>query len=300
MSGRRGVELKIADLAASQWGLLTTTQARSVGATRTQLSRLTAAGVLVRIAHGVYALRASADDELRGLRGAWLALDPARPAAERLADPSVSATVSHVSAANVRGHGDLFATHHEFTVTARRQTRRPELRLHLGDLSPSDVTVHGGLPVTTPARTIVDLLADQHDGEHVAGVLADAVRDHDVDLVALAPRLAPFATRFSVPRRDGDAVLGHLLQLGGVSDHVAAEQLIGSAQRAGTSLDRYLAQLTSSVTEQQLTEHVEPHLRNAREVMRAALNPSTRALLQHVRSTEFQDQLAAHLRAIPR
>jgi len=32
-----------------------------------------------------------------------------------------------------------------------------------------------GLPVTTPARTLADLVADHHDLEHVADALADAL-----------------------------------------------------------------------------------------------------------------------------
>ncbi|MFB9955342.1 hypothetical protein [Cellulomonas denverensis] len=54
--------------------------------TRLQLARLAEAGVLERVDHGVYA-SASAPTEHRALRAAWLSLDPARTAEERLADP---------------------------------------------------------------------------------------------------------------------------------------------------------------------------------------------------------------------
>jgi len=177
----RGVEVALADLAAAQWGLVTTSQANEAGVSRTHLNRLAVAGVLVRLTHGVYAMRTSAGDDLLDLRCAWLTLDPTRLAADRLTDPTPAVVVSHASAAHLHGHGDILADRHEFTVPTRKQTRRPELRLHRGDLPASDITVHRGLPVTTPARAVLDLLTAHHDGEHVAGVLAAAVRAHQVD-----------------------------------------------------------------------------------------------------------------------
>jgi len=45
-------ERAVADLAAAQWGLLTSAQAAQRGVTRLQLSRLAAAGLLDRIATG--------------------------------------------------------------------------------------------------------------------------------------------------------------------------------------------------------------------------------------------------------
>ncbi len=82
------VERSVIDLAAAQWGLITTSQAQSTGVNRTTLNRLTVAGVLVHLAHGVYALRTATGDDLLQLRAAWLTLEPARPAADRLADPT--------------------------------------------------------------------------------------------------------------------------------------------------------------------------------------------------------------------
>lgn len=248
----RAVEVNLADLAAAQWGLVTTNQATAAGSSRTQLNRLAAAGVLMHLAHGVYAMRTSAGDDLLDLRCAWLTLDPTRLAADRLADPSPTAVVSHASAAHLHGHGDLLADRHEFTVTTRKQTRRRELRLHRGDLPAGDVTVHRGLPVTTPARTVLDLLTAHHDGEHVASVLADAVRAHQVDLDDLAPRLAPFASRFGFPHRDGDAVLAHLLELGDVTHEVDAALLAAMARAANTSTNDYLARLMSEFVRREM------------------------------------------------
>ncbi|NMH97381.1 transcriptional regulator [Pseudonocardia sp. K10HN5] len=222
--------LVVTDLAAGQWGLVTTPQAVAAGLSRIQLSRLCAAGILVRLTHGVYAVRVAIATENIELFAAWLALDPERPAADRLGDGPGGPVVSHASAAAFYGFGDLDADRHEFTTPARKQTRRADLRLHRGALPEGDVTLHRGLPVTTPARTIVDLLADGHDGGHVAGVLADAVRARQVDLDELGGRLAPFAARFGLARRDGEALLRHLLELGGAAEQADADDLASLAR----------------------------------------------------------------------
>lgn len=218
-------EVILADLAASQWGLLTAVQAQRLGVSRPRLVRLTAAGNLVRLTHGVYALRGSMWTSHVGLRAAWLALDPTRLAADRLDDGAGGAVVSHTSAAALHDLGDLAADRHEFTLPVRKQTRRPELRLHRARLPDEDVTRGDGLPVTTPLRTVVDLVGDGHDGGHVADVLADAVRTRQIDLSHLESRLAPFAARFGLTGHDGRGVVRHLLELGGVTEQADADMI---------------------------------------------------------------------------
>jgi Transcriptional regulator, AbiEi antitoxin/AbiEi antitoxin C-terminal domain len=229
-------EVVLAELGASQWGLFTAPQAQHAGVSRVRLSRLTKAGALVRLAHGIYALRGAMSSDRLELRAAWLGLDPARLASDRLGDGPAGAVVSHASAADLYGFGDLDADRHEFTTPSRKQTRRPDVRLHRGVLTAGDVTLHGGLPVTTPERVVVDLLAAGHDGEHVAGVLASAVRDRRIGLARLAPRLEPFAARLGFPPRDGQSLLDHLLELGGVSDLIVAEQLVDVARASNRTV----------------------------------------------------------------
>lgn len=242
------VELVVADLAAGQWGLVTTPQAVAAGLSRIQLSRLCAAGILVRLTHGVYAVRAAMATENIELFAAWLALDPERPAADRLGDGPGGPVVSHASAAALYGFGDLDADRHEFTTPVRKQTRRADLRLHRGALPEDDVTLHRGLPVTTPTRTIVDLLADGQDGGHVAGVLAGAVRARQVDLDELGGRLAPFAARFGLPRRDGEALLRHLLELGGAAEQADADDLASLARTSHLPVAAVVAALADQAS----------------------------------------------------
>jgi len=228
-------ERVLGEVAAGQWGLVTVRQAAQVGVSRLTLSRLAGEGVLVRLAQGVYVLRGAAGADHLELRAAWVALDPARPAFERLGDGPAGPVVSHASAADLFGFGDLDADRFEFTAPIRRQVRRGDVRMHRSQLDFSDVTRSAGLPVTTPERTVVDLLASGHDGEHVAGVLAGAVRARRIDTDALAVRLAPLAAAQGFDRGDGEGLLEHLLELGGAADQVAADQLVGIARGTDTT-----------------------------------------------------------------
>ncbi|MFR9806486.1 type IV toxin-antitoxin system AbiEi family antitoxin domain-containing protein [Pseudonocardia sp. RS010] len=236
-------ELTLADVAAGQWGLVTTSQAVAAGLSRVQISRLCKAGVLMRLTHGVYALRGAMGAENIELLAAWLALDPGRLASDRLGDGPDGPVVSHASAAALYDLGDLDADRHEFTTPGRKQTRREDLRLHRGSLAPSEITLHRGLPVTTPLRTVVDLLADGHDGGHIAGVLADALRMRMLNRHELAERIGPYATRFGLPRGDGQALLRHLEELGGVTEQVDADEVADVARAARVPVSSVLAAL---------------------------------------------------------
>src|SRR5882757_3027 len=209
-------ERAVADLAAGQWGLLTTAQAAQRGVSRLQLSRLAAAGLLDRYAHGVYRMRGAGNDVHAELRAAWLSLDPTRSAEARLREPLAGPVISHASATAVHGLGDITADRHELTVRSRRQTQRSNLRLHCRRLADTDLTIVDGLPVTTPTRAVVDLLADRHDTDHVATVLADAVHAGTADLDALPDLIAPYAARHGHRVGDGRALLEALLERGGL------------------------------------------------------------------------------------
>jgi hypothetical protein len=219
------VVARASQLAAGQWGLLTTAQAAREGITRLQLARLADAGVLERLGRGVYATTSSADQHLN-LRAAWLALDPTRTAEERLKDPVTAGVVSHASAAGLHNLGDLLDDEHEFTLPQRKQTRREGIRVHRGDLTEQDVTIVEGLPVTTEERTIADLLRAGNDPEHIAQIIGQGVRRGVVDLSDLATRLNPLARRHNQP--DGDALAEHLLDLVGLSPAALAQGLAQS------------------------------------------------------------------------
>ena len=68
------------------------------------------------------------------------------------------ALLSHFAAAALWELIDWDARHPEVTVPRRGVKRRPGIRVHFSsELGPRDVMRHKGIPVTSPARTLVDL-----------------------------------------------------------------------------------------------------------------------------------------------
>ena len=108
------------------------------------LSAVADGSVLRRVAHGVYRLAGAPEPEHQDLRAAWLQLAPAARVWER--DPR-DGVVSHRSAADLYGLGHLGEDRHDFTLPKRRQSRRPDVRLHHRAVGEEEVIVLRGLPV---------------------------------------------------------------------------------------------------------------------------------------------------------
>jgi Transcriptional regulator, AbiEi antitoxin len=222
---------KLAGLAEDQWGLLTRRQAEAAGVSPATLQRLSRpGGVLERTAHGVYHLAGAPLPPHPGLRSAWLALGPETLAWER---SPVQGVVSHRSAAELWELGHLPADRHEFTLPERRQTRQRDVRLHRGRLEEGEMVLLGGLPVTSPARTATDLLADKEDPEAVAWVIADALRKKKEWAGNFAAALGPRAAQLRFRRGEGLAVLAWLLDLSG---EPGADRWIEEAEAKSTDI----------------------------------------------------------------
>ena len=208
---------RLRDVAEGQWGLVTLQQARAVDVAWRSLTRLVEAGLLERVAHGVYRVRGAPEPDHLELRAAWLQLDPAQPAWQRLDNPDV-AVVSHASAASLYGVGDLRADVHEFTVPERRQTRRPDVRIHRGRVQPDRRILLGGLPTTRAGWMIGQLLADHVDPDAVAQITREVLdRIHD-DPRVVAEAVAPYTQRFGLERGDGPGLLDELMGRAGAPE----------------------------------------------------------------------------------
>lgn len=213
-------EIEMADIAAGQWGLITSRQALDAGATSNALTRLTARGALERVTHGVYRIGGTPPSSLDGLRADWLALDPAVHASDRrwngleLGEPL--AVVSHRSAARLHDLGDIDADDHEFTLPVRKQTRRDSVKLHRFPLGERDWTLVEGLPVTTPVRTIDDLAAAHIDGGHLASIVRDAITSGSADDDEIVRVLRRHARFYGAPMGNGEELLKFFLQEAGV------------------------------------------------------------------------------------
>lgn len=134
------------------------------------------------------------------------------------------AALSHLSAALLwriwRG-----STRLSHVVTPNQRRSQPGLRIHRGRrLDPRDVTSHRGIPVTTVARTLVDL-TDVLDAPRLANVIHEAAfrRRFDVE-----------STRAAMVRAHGRRELGVLNEA--LSAHAG-----GSAGTRSGLEDRFLA-----------------------------------------------------------
>src|SRR5215218_7714512 len=142
-----GVDAQIAALARRQHGVLSTAQLQAVGVAQRAVSYRVAAGRLHRLHHGVHAV----GHPVLTAHGRWMA---AVLAGGR------GAVLSHAAAGALWELHSSAATVIAVTVRRSGRARRPGLRLHRPRTLPShEVTVHVGIPVTTPARTILDLAA---------------------------------------------------------------------------------------------------------------------------------------------
>ncbi len=199
---------RVMAMAERQWGLVTRRQAEQTGVARATLTRIMQAGLLQRVAHGVYLAGGAPDPDNLDLRAAWLQLAPQVPVQERTADQGV---VSHRSAAAIYGIGGSGPDRHEFLVPGRRQSRRSDVRFRVRGLAVAEWVSLGGLLVTRPARIAFDLLAARADPEEVGLVIAGALRGAFDYRWAFAKMLAPYAARLGLRKGDGLAALQRLV-----------------------------------------------------------------------------------------
>ena len=172
------VEARVADVAARQHGVVSRAQLESLGVEGTGIARRVAAGRLQRVHRAVYAV----GHRPRTSETRWMA---AVLACGR------GAVLSHLDAAALwriyRGEG---ARVHVTSLTRSGDSVKA-VRIHRARrLHPDDVTVHRGIPVTTVARTLVDL-TDVLGGDRVLRAVREAeylrLLDHD-DLTAAVER----------------------------------------------------------------------------------------------------------------
>jgi hypothetical protein len=159
-------------LASRQWGVVTRDQLAALGLGANGLARWIRAGRLIRIYRGVYAL---GHDRLRR-EGRWLA-------AVMACGPG--AALSHRDAAALWELRQSSSALIDVSVASRNGRKRPGIRVHRsGRLPPTEVTVREGIPVTTVARTLLDL-ADVLDRQALKRAITQAEYLNRFDLTAL-------------------------------------------------------------------------------------------------------------------
>jgi hypothetical protein len=243
---------RIADIASSQWGMVTTAQARVHGVARANLAHRVRTGALERTGHyGVYRLAAAPTSPLDDLRAAWLSTNPASLAPERTAVPLPDAVVASAAAAMVHGMGDVYPAPYRIIVSGRRQSAKGDVTYSWRALDSRDVEVVDGLPVTTRERTVTDLLVDEGDVSIAADALRDAFRGgYDLDETRLAELLVPHSERLGQTTGDGVAALSSLLVTAGVdaaSNAIRAFDRILDSKARVPGLEAFLEKVISNM-----------------------------------------------------
>lgn len=140
-------------LAEHNDGLVTASQARALGIMDSVLARLTQRGKLERVARGVYRIPYFPADRLSQYREAVLWA--------RASQGPEEVALSHETALGVYGISDVNPSRVHITVPkeARLRRRKPKwIVIHRGDLRPSEVATHEGLPVTSVAKSVLDVV----------------------------------------------------------------------------------------------------------------------------------------------
>jgi hypothetical protein len=166
---------EVARLAARQHGLVTRAQLRKLGLSRGSIDHRLRTGGLHRVHTGVYALAYRSQTPHARMMAAVLACGP-------------GAALSHRSAAELWGFGPPWRGAVEVTVPAQR--RPPGVIVHRSLTLASHVATHHGIPVTTVARTLIDLAGALDDAR-----LGRAINDAHIKRLVQLEELAELAAR---------------------------------------------------------------------------------------------------------
>lgn len=191
-----GIVAALADVGELQRGFFTREQAAARGVDASVLKDLEVARVVEEPIPGVFLMRGHQGDMvLDRIYAQWLALAPETIAPERTATGPV---LSHVTAAHWYGIGHSFTEVFTCTYPTSGAVSSPNFdhEFHRADLGAADWREHDGALVTSPIRTVTDLLDDFADERLIARVVREFVGRQLVDRSALAEALAPQAVQW--------------------------------------------------------------------------------------------------------
>lgn len=202
--GRSATRLDIPSLVASrQKGLVTRVELLASGISPSAIDRMVAAGRLRVVFPGVYAL-------------GHLALRPEAFALAAVLACGPGSVLSHRSAAAAWNVRPAPASFHEVTIAGARGRGLRGIRTHRNRLPADEVTSADGLPVTTWARTVLDVAAVE-DEQRIRRMLEASEHERLFDGRALAALLERHRGRRGAGRLrtvldafDGDGALTRL------------------------------------------------------------------------------------------
>ncbi|MGH2831058.1 MAG: DUF559 domain-containing protein [Actinomycetota bacterium] len=194
-------------VAAARYGVFTREEALREGATRNVIQRRLRDGRWERIQHGVYRLAGVPQSWRQSLAAACLAAGE-------------GAVSSHRAAGQLWDSAEVPRGFIEISIPRTRGVRPAGATVHrVSDLSPHDVVVKDAIPVTTPARTLIDL-AGVLSRDEMEEALDDALRRGLVSLGWLRWRIESLRR----PGRPGIAEITALCEAR--SGHAALESVL--------------------------------------------------------------------------
>ena len=164
----------IAELSESE-GVFTTAQATRTGIPRDALHGAAEAGRVVGIARGAHRLVGSGSEQTDELVAAWKLTASDRFTHERMqAEAWDGVAVGGTTAASLLGIGDFYLSPYRIYAPRRISSRNKAVSFAVREVARGEVSFAGGFPVTTPERTVFDLVADDEDLPLVADALHSA------------------------------------------------------------------------------------------------------------------------------
>ncbi len=154
---------RLFEIAENQAGYFTTQQARGVGFSWERLSYYVTTGRFNRVRRSIYRLVQFPGSPYEDLFIAWLKTAP-------------NSVISHDSALYLYKLSDVLPSEIHVIIPRTGSRRRKGIRLHTNRLDPDEVTQREGLPITSPARTIIDVAASGIAAEHIRKAIHEAIR----------------------------------------------------------------------------------------------------------------------------
>ena len=210
MYGKGGIDEAIAALAARQGGAISRKQLMALGCDRWEIDYRVRIGRLHCVHRGVYAV----GHVVLGIDGRrWAAVLAYAPAS----------ALSHAAAGAAFGFRRSNAAVIDVTVAGTGRKPQPGIRLHRRKaIADDELTTLDGLPITTAARTLLDLSASGVRGRPLATAVDRAEQSGVLDFADLALLLDRYAGRAGVP-----ALRDALDRYAGGDARSALEEIVG-------------------------------------------------------------------------
>ena len=154
---------RLYQLAEAQAGYFTAKQAHEVGYSRERLSDLTAREQFIRIQRGIYRLSHFPASRFEDLFIAQMSAGP-------------NSVISHESALEVYGLSDVLPAEIHVIMPRTGSRRRDGIRLHTNHIEIDEITQREGLPITTPSRTIADVIVNGLGSDLVRQAVEEAIK----------------------------------------------------------------------------------------------------------------------------